>query len=114
LFAGGDDDARLVIGERNFRFDLDQRWVFLRPLHFDVNEGAEAFVLAEVAARLFAARGLEGNLLDRVKADELGAHAEIEIQTCGLARFGIGETWIRWFFGSRFASPAMISSGFQP
>ena len=71
LFAGGDDQALRAVSERDL--GLHRRLVIrVRGSGLDVDEGAQALVLAEVAARGFVARGGEGDGGDLVEADEGG------------------------------------------
>ena len=71
LFAGGDDEALRTVNERHF--GLHRRFVIrVGDSGLHVNEGAQALVLAEIAAgSLVAGRG-EGDGGDLVEADEGG------------------------------------------
>ena len=66
FFAGGDDQSPFASLQRNLRFEYRQRRRGLKMVaDIDVNEGAQAIVLAEIAARVFVARGAIANLLLR-------------------------------------------------
>ena len=75
LFAGGDNQALLVGRLRHLRHELDWRGLrFDRHdviAHLDVDERAQAVVLAEVASRRLVARGAIRDAPHRFQTDEL-------------------------------------------
>ena len=82
LFAGRDDQALGAHFERHF--GLHRRLVVdIDYIGLDVDEGAQALVLAEVAARGLVARGLVADVLAGVETDE-GALAAIVPEAPGL------------------------------
>src|SRR5690242_4067473 len=84
LFAGGDDQPLRAGFERHLGF----RWrlvVGADDAGLDVDEGAQALVLAEVATRRFVARGLVLDVLAGFETDE-GAHAAVVPETSGFER----------------------------
>ena len=74
LFAGGDDQPLLADHQRNLGDPLDGHKILYR-LGADIDEGAQAVVLAEIAARGFVARGAVFDLADRVHSDERSLQA---------------------------------------
>ena len=78
LFAGRDDQAALAGLQRHLRLEDRQRRGGIELVvisGFHVDEGAQAVVLAEVAARLFTAGGAIADLHHRIDADERCAMA---------------------------------------
>src|SRR5262249_38349065 len=71
LFAGRDDEALLAVHQWDLCYLLDgnEALVVLRS-GADVDESAQAVVLAEMATRVFVARCAVFDLADSVEADE--------------------------------------------
>src|SRR5215469_4005531 len=74
FFARGDDEPLLAAHERHLGDALDRHEVLYR-LGPDIDKGAQAVVLAEIATRRFIAGGAVFNLAHRVQADERGLPA---------------------------------------
>ncbi len=84
FFAGGDDQALLAVHERDLGDFLDGHEAqIVLGRGADIDERAQAIVLAEIAARSFVARGAVFDLADSLKPDE-GSLLAVAPQTQGL------------------------------
>src|SRR5277367_539852 len=71
LFAGGDDQALFAVHQRNLGDFLNGDYAqFIFGCGSDIDESAQAVILAEIAAGRFVAGGAVLNFSDSIEADE--------------------------------------------
>ncbi len=84
FFAGGDDQATFSGLQRDLRLKHRQRRSRLEMVaDIHVDEGAQAIVLAEIAAGIFVSRGAIADLLYCIESDE-GSAVAVLVKTNGL------------------------------